>query len=347
MTVEDQVRAALRAKAEQVPPHLLPPLRLPARRRRSFSLAYGGGERNRAPSRRRWLVPAACAGVVAAICVGSFRANHVLSGGQAVSAPKPVPATGVQTLAAEQAARKAAAWISGQVSRSAVVSCDPAMCHALEADQVPAADLLQLGPAARDPLGAAVVVLTAPVRAQFGSSLASRYAPAVLASFGSGTARVEIRVTAADGASAYTTALKADIAARKTFAPSLLHIGRRITYTSTARNQLAAGQVDARLMIAIADLASLQPVVVRGFGDSGPGASPGMPLRSADLAETSGMTPTKSSAYIRSVVKLLSQQTGAYRAAKVSLVHTGTRTVLRVEFAAPGPLGLLNGNPVP
>jgi hypothetical protein len=255
-------------------------------------------------------------------------------------------AVSAKTLATEQVARKAAAaWIFDQVSRSAVVSCDPAMCHALEADQVPSGDLIELGPAAQYPLGAALVVVTAAVRGQFGSSLASGYAPDVLASFGSGAARVEVRVMSAKGASAYTAALKADIAARKTFAPSLLHISTRITYTSTARKQLAAGQVDARLMIAIADLASLQPVVVEAFGDSGPGASPGMPLRSADLAETSGMTPTKSSAYIRSVVKLLSQQTGAYRAAKVSLVHTGTRTVLRVEFAAPGPLGLLNGSP--
>ncbi len=253
-----------------------------------------------------------------------------------------------RALAAEAVARRAAAaWVATQVSRAAVVSCDPAMCQALEADQIPSGDLIQLGPAAQYPLGAAVVVVTAAVRSQFGSSLASGYAPDVLASFGSGVARIDVRAMSAKGAAAYAAALKADVTARKAAAPSLLHISARISYSAKARAQLAAGQVDTRLMIAIAELASLQPVVVEAFGDSGPGASPGIPLRSADLAETNGMTPEKNSAYIHSVVTLLSQETGSYRAAKVALVKTGARTVLRVQFAAPSPLGLLSTSPVP
>jgi hypothetical protein len=252
-------------------------------------------------------------------------------------------AVSAKTLAAEAAARRSAAfWVAEQVSRSAVVSCDPAMCKSLEADQVPAGDLIQLGPTAPYPLGAAVVVVTAAVRKQFGSSLASGYAPAVLATFGSGLAKVDVRAIAPEGAAAYLAALKNDVLARKAAAPTLLHISERIAYSARAGRQLAAGQVDTRLMIAIADLASLRPVTVEAFGDYGPGATPGIPLRSADLSETNGATPTAKSAYVKSVVKLLSSENSPYRAARVALVHTGVHTVLRIEFAAPSPLGLLN-----
>ncbi len=46
------------------------------------------------------------------------------------------------------AGREAAAWVAGQISRSAIVSCDPAMCSELEISGVPAGDLLMLGPEA-------------------------------------------------------------------------------------------------------------------------------------------------------------------------------------------------------
>ena len=45
--------------------------------------------------------------------------------------------------AAEAKTRElAAAWVAAQVSRTATVSCDPAMCRPLEADRIPVSDLL-------------------------------------------------------------------------------------------------------------------------------------------------------------------------------------------------------------
>jgi hypothetical protein len=78
--LEDRVRDAIRAKAAEVPPDAVPPLRLPARRRSSFSLAHGGREREgglagRARAGhpwagRAWAAPlAAAAGVAAALAV--------------------------------------------------------------------------------------------------------------------------------------------------------------------------------------------------------------------------------------------------------------------------------------
>ena len=50
--LEDRVRDAIRAKAAEVPPDAVPPLRLPARRRSSFSLTHGGRERPGGPAAR-------------------------------------------------------------------------------------------------------------------------------------------------------------------------------------------------------------------------------------------------------------------------------------------------------
>src|SRR5262249_36520828 len=84
----------------------------------------------------------------------------------------------------------AAAWVAGQVNRTAVVACDPVMCRTLAAYGVPAWLLYPLRPGATSPPHSKIIVATAQVRAQFGSLLSSGYAPAVLARFGSGPQRI-------------------------------------------------------------------------------------------------------------------------------------------------------------
>jgi len=70
--LEDRVRDAVRAKAAEVPPDAVPPLRLPARRRRLLPLAHGGSERKQAPAARGWAVPAAAGIAVVAILAVLF-----------------------------------------------------------------------------------------------------------------------------------------------------------------------------------------------------------------------------------------------------------------------------------
>jgi hypothetical protein len=275
----------------------------------------------------------------------AFAAYQIAGGGSA--SPGTVPGSGQVSAAAAAAARgSAAAWVNDQVSKSAVVACDPSMCRAVQKLGFPGGHLTELGPSAPYPLSASVVVVTAAVRRQFGSSLAAGYAPGILARFGTGQARVEVRVIYPKGAAAYRAALRGDVSDRQQSARSLLDTSQRISYSPLARRQLISGQVDTRLMIAIADLASLRPITVKSFTDSGPGTTAGMPLRAADLAETNGAAPSARSAYVHSVLRLLGQETSPYRVANVGLVHTGTRTVLRIEFYAPGPLGLLGNSPV-
>ena len=112
----------------------------------------------------------------------------------------------------------------------------------------------------------------------------------------------------------------------------------RIHASAAARKQIAAGNVDSRLLIVIAVMASQQPLDILAFSDSGPGASAGVPLRVADLAETNGVAKP---AWTRSMLALLQAQSDTYLPAQDGTTLRGEDTVLFVQFAAPSPLGLL------
>jgi hypothetical protein len=232
----------------------------------------------------------------------------------------------------------AAAWVAGQVSRDVTVSCDAVMCAALRAHGFPAGQLMVLGPASPDPVPSVLVVETAAVRGLFGSHLATAWAPAVLASFGSGTGAITVRVVAPHGAAAYHTALNADLAARKTSGAALLKYPQ-ITVSATARSQLVAGRVDSRLLLALALLAGREPVNIVRFGNPGPGASPGVPLRFADLAESVPAAHLGRAVYARAVWAVLSGVDARVRPARVVSGPVQDQAVLRVEFTAPSPLG--------
>jgi mannan endo-1,4-beta-mannosidase len=73
-SVEEKLRAAIRARVREIEADAPPPLRLPARRRRSVFLAYGGGEKDGAPLQRawrRWIAPTACGVLVGAIAIAA------------------------------------------------------------------------------------------------------------------------------------------------------------------------------------------------------------------------------------------------------------------------------------
>ena len=183
-----------------------------------------------------------------------------------------------------------------------------------------------------------VVVQTATVRALFGSSLAIAWAPAVLASFGSGPGAITVRVVAPHGAAAYQASLNADLAGRKRSGTALLH-NSRITVSATARSQLAAGQADSRLLAALAALAGHQPVDIVRFENPGPGASPGVPLRFADLAESIPAAHLDTAAYMRAAWAVLSAADARIRPARSVSGTLEGQAVLQIQFNAPSPLG--------
>ena len=149
----------------------------------------------------------------------------------------------ISQLAAEAAARtQAITWILHQVSPAAVVSCDAQVCADLVSNRFPSSDLLPLGPGSNDPLGSDLVVATATVRNQFGNRLAV-YAPAIIASFGTGNARIDIRWVYPGGATAYRAALPAALRVRKAADAQLLS-NSNIGLSTTAKEQLLSGQID-------------------------------------------------------------------------------------------------------
>ncbi len=297
----------------------------------------------KAPRRRRvmaWLA------VLAVVALGAGVTGAVL--GQATSSPASPQAAGqsgarppgpaAAALGASAVTRATAArWIAGQVASSAVIACDPAMCTALQADGIAATRLLVLGTAAADPLGSDLVVATAAVRNQFGARLATVYAPAVVASFGSGTGQIDVRAVAPDGAAAYQATAAAERSGRIAAGKQLLE-NPRLTVAAGAQAALRSGQVDARLLILLAALAGQQPVRVSSFGDPAPGAASGVPLRSAVIA--SPAAGAAGASRLRSALAFIEAQRPPYLPLQASLDGT---SALTVEYAAPSPLGLLSG----
>jgi hypothetical protein len=225
---------------------------------------------------------------------------------------------------------QAAAWVEQEVSPDAIVSCDPAMCSALQAQGMPNSQLLVLVLTDADPLGSDVVVATSAVRSQFGARLISVYAPEVLASFGSGAERIDIRAIAPDGSAAFESALAADVAGRIAAGKQLLH-NKAIHASNSASTALSEGDVDPRLLVTLAGLAAQQRVSIAAFGDASPGA-PGVPLRSAEISATSR-------AKARTMLSFLRAQQGAYLPAHITQA-TGGQFTISIDYDTPGPLGM-------
>lgn len=245
-------------------------------------------------------------------------------------------------LAATVTRDQAAAWVAGQVAGDAIVACDPAMCAALQAKGLPADRLIILRTSAADPLGSDVVVATAAIRSMFGARLESVYAPLVIASFGAGAARIDVRAVAPDGASAYEASLAADLRARITAGRELAG-NRHITLSSVAKAALEAGEVDPRLLVTLAALAGAQPVRIVAFGDASPGAGAAVPFRSVEIAPggVARGAAGGSGARLRSMLSFVDAQRAPYLPAQAGIDGA---FVLSVEYAAPSPLGLLGGS---
>ena len=227
----------------------------------------------------------------------------------------------------------AAAWIVRQVSPATKVSCDPVTCVVIESHGFPASHVRALATGQGNPLVSDLVVATPAVRRQFGARLTSVYAPTLLATFGSGRQEVDIRVIAPHGPVTYRGDLRADLQNRRMSGIGLSG-SNRIQAPVTARNQLAAGEVNSRLMIILALMASLRPLHLVSFGDSGPDPTVA-PFRSAELSLTGGAGKQALMAFLRA-------QRPPYQPAHVTTTMQRGRTVLIMLFAAPSPVGLFH-----
>jgi hypothetical protein len=258
-----------------------------------------------------------------------------------------------QAARAQAARAQAAGWIAGQVSSDEIIACDPAVCAALRAHGVAAARLLPVGPATPGSAGSAgsaglsgagVIVASASIRSRFGPRLSDEYAPVLLASFGSGASLIEVRAAfPGGGLAAYNSAVRADAAARQSAGAQLLR-SQRIMVSPQGAAQLRAGEVDSRLLVMLAALASLQRLRVVAFGDASPAAQvppADLPLREVTITSAGGRGGAAGLAPILTMVRA---QRATYQPALASIVHPAAgQAELLIEFGAPSPLGLLEG----
>jgi hypothetical protein len=286
------------------------------------------------------LIAAICALAVAAAAVGVVRLASTSSRVSPAASPHLSPAQPAVAAAPEQIQAQAAAWIARQVSSNATVACDPAVCTALSVSGVATTRLVPLSagtPGASDVAAAAdVIVASGPARAALG-----REAPGLLASFGSGDTAIDVRAAAPGGAAAYQAAVRADLAARRSGGAQLLH-SKRIEVGSQGTAQLQAGQVDSRLLIMLAMLASEHPWRVVAFGGASPGVTAAQaPFRQVTIADAGGRG---AAADLASALAMVRAQQGPYQPAQVSTVRLdGGQEGLTIGYDAPGPLGLLSG----
>ncbi len=231
---------------------------------------------------------------------------------------------------------QAITWILHQVSRAAVVSCDSQVCADLANSGFPSANLLPLGPMSNDPLPSDLVVATADVRAQFGRRLASVYAPAIIASFGLGHARIDIRRVFPEGTKSYRAVQHAALRTRKAADAQLL-TNSTIMLSATARTQLLSGEIDPRLPPLIVLMAAGHPLRIVDFSNQSPGGGPASLLRWVDLAVRAAHLTR--AANVRSIRAFIDAQRAQYRpewAQQVTLPNG--QTVLRIGYGAPSPL---------
>ncbi len=220
--------------------------------------------------------------------------------------------SGSQQLGAESVIRASAvAWVGSQVGHNIQIACDSATCADLAQHGFPPGNLNVLQPTAPDPYGSLLVIATAGIRSQFGSKLAAVYAPEVIASFGAGADRIDVRLIAPNGPAAFQRALRTGLQARKTSGAELLR-NPKLVMSAAGRAQLAAGHVDLRLLTTLAFMAGQKPLHIVDFGSIAPGASPGVPLRFADLAETDPAARMRATAYLHALLSLAHAEVPPY-----------------------------------
>jgi hypothetical protein len=280
-------------------------------------------------SRRRiaWRLSAALA-ALAVIAVAAIEfADGAAPGTRAASAGNSGSGSAYGTSSQTQAA----AWIAVQVSSDAMIACYPAMCAALQEQGVAGDRLLPRQPGSAGPIDANVMVTSASASSQ----LADDYAPALIASFGSGASRIEVRATEPDGAAAYQSALQADLAARMSAGSELLR-SRRIRFTASDAAQLRAGEVDTRLLATLAALASQYSFRVAAFDDAAPGVQ--VLFREATITPGGG----NGAAELAGAMNLVNEQDPPFLPTRVATSRLAAgQAALSIEFDAPSPLGLL------
>ena len=232
-----------------------------------------------------------------------------------------------------KAESEAATWIAGEVSDGATIGCDPAGCPALLARGVAASRLVTLGPDLAGVRKATVIAVPAATSAPG----VDQDAPGLVAAFGTGSARVEVRAVSAGGAAGYQSAWRSDLSARTSAGTQLLG-NPRLRFAPGDAALLRAGKVDARVLATLATLSTQYKLRVAAFTDAAPGA---LPLFRG-VVFTGIVTAGNGAVSFQQALALVGQQHGDYRPAHAAVATQASgKPALTLRFTSPSPLGLL------
>jgi hypothetical protein len=175
--------------------------------------------------------------------------------------------------------------------------------------------------------------LPAPVRPAYERSR-------LLAVFAGGHRRGEVREITTENATAAGAALVADRAARLEAAAALAK-NPRLAWAPDARTSLLAGEVDARVLIALAGLTGKHALTVSEFVVQSGEAATGVPRRAVAITAIDGRPVHPDEAGTKDVQAFLMSQVPPYRPDALPVVREGVARTLTISFRAPSPIGLL------
>jgi hypothetical protein len=228
------------------------------------------------------------------------------------------------------------------------------MCTVLHAHGIPTPRLVRIGIDAQDPGGSDVVAATEAIRQRFGIRLAGVYAPTVLASFGHGAARVDVRaVTNVGGARRYLRLLKANEQARRVYGRAFLRNGN-LAETRQAARLMKDGRIDLRILTTLVVLVHEMPLTILAFGGAGPRSGRDVPLLSVDVtagthrggitAASSGFAQIEAAATLAKIMDFLRAQIPPLQPGSFEELQSpdGLHFV-RIDYGAPTPTQIFNG----
>jgi hypothetical protein len=225
-----------------------------------------------------------------------------------------------------------------------MIACDPQMCSALARGGFPPGQMEPLANS-HSLAGASLIAVTPRVRQGLTANprVGADVAPVLLASFGSGRALVTIQPIDPSGGTAYQAELTQDVQERIQVGQQLLNSGQ-VSAAPKAKRALAAGRVDARLLLVIKAIIQVEPVKIAGFNDAGPGASVSVPYRRANLVGTDLAAGKSPAQYMQAIVSVLKAHASF---PPIPYGHGITmadgQTGIQIMYFAPSPLGLLAG----
>ncbi|MGZ4632316.1 MAG: hypothetical protein ACXV2G_06570 [Actinomycetes bacterium] len=234
----------------------------------------------------------------------------------------------------------AVGWIVHNVDRHLLVAADASAAAGLRRAGYPKDRVVELADLTTTPdlvLEAGAADSTA--RAVPPAATAALRRSVVVARFGSGSGRAEVRqVLPAGTSAAKERQVRADVADGL-----LTNVRLRLTPGAWAR--LARGQTDPRLLAALSALSARHDVDVLDLPRTAPERRAAAPARSVRVTALDGAPLTAGSPALRDVLRLLRAQRPPYRPGSSTVEHLHGRTVLRITYPAPSPFGLVAPTP--